>query len=262
MGRTITRHLQELYRYRGLIMSLVFRELKARYRGSILGFLWTFLNPLMLLGVYALVFSVYFRIQMEHYAGFMFVGLLPWIWFSSSLMEGTMAIASGGSLITKVLFPGQILPLVKVGANLLNYVFSLPILLFFLALMGIFPSPAFLWLPLVLLIHLLFIAGLALALATLNVFLRDIQHILSNLLTLWFFLTPILYPLAQVPPAFHRWVLLNPEALITLGYQNIFFYRKSPELVPLAVFFFLALIMMVLGILLFEHYKETLAEKI
>jgi homopolymeric O-antigen transport system permease protein len=262
MVRTFHLHLQELYQYRGLIVSLVLRELKARYRGSILGFLWTFLNPLMLLGVYALVFNVYFRIQMPNYSGFMFVGLLPWIWFSSSLLEGTMAITSGGSLVTKVLFPGQILPLVKIGANLLNYVLSLPILLAFLAAMGIYPSPAMSWLPLVLFIHLLFMAGLALGLATLNVFLRDIQHILSNLLTLWFFLTPIIYPLTQVPPAFQKWVLLNPAALITRSYQDIFFYRKSPDPYPLAVFFLLALIVLALGMALFEHYKEMLAEKI
>ena len=238
------------------------RELKARYRGSILGFLWTFLNPLILLGVYALVFSVYFRIPMEHYSGFVFVGLLPWIWFSSSLSEGTMAITSGGSLITKVLFPGQLLPLVKVGANLLNYILSLPILLAFLAVMGIVPGPTLIWLPLVLIIHMMFMAGLALGLATLNVFLRDIQHILSNLLTLWFFLTPVLYPLSQVPPGFRRWVLINPAAMITLSYQNIFFYRKNPDPVTLALFSLLALVVLILGIALFEHYKETLAEKI
>jgi lipopolysaccharide transport system permease protein len=262
MSPAIDLHLRELYRYRGLVTSLVLRELKARYRGSILGFLWTFLNPLMLLAVYALVFSVYFRIQMEHYAGFMFTGLLPWIWFSSSLLEGTTAIASGGSLITKVLFPGQVLPLVKVGANLLNFLLSLPILLIFLIAMGLGPGLVLVWLPLVVAVHLIFIAGLTLGLATLNVFLRDIQHILSNLVTLWFFLTPILYPLSQVPPIFRRWVLFNPATLITLSYQDIFFYRRSPNPLYLGAFFILALLVLGLGIILFEHYKETLAEKI
>ncbi|HSO73180.1 MAG TPA: ABC transporter permease, partial [Thermodesulfobacteriota bacterium] len=131
MFLSIRQHFQEVFRYRSLVSSLILRELKARYRGSVLGFLWTFLNPLLLLGVYALVFNVYFRIQMEHYAGFMFTGLLPWIWFSSSLIEGTNAITSGGSLITKVLFPGQLLPLVKVGSNLMNFLLSLPILFVF-----------------------------------------------------------------------------------------------------------------------------------
>ena len=258
----IRHHLQEVFRYRSLVNSLILRELKARYRGSVLGFLWTFLNPLLLLAVYALVFNVYFRIQMEHYAGFMFTGLLPWIWFSSSLMEGTNAITSGGSLITKVLFPGQLLPLVKVGSNLMNFLLSLPILFVFLGFMGIFPGWTLCWLPLVLLIHFAFIAGLVLGLATLNVFLRDIQHILANLLTLWFFLTPILYPLSQVPGPFKKFVLLNPAALFTLGYQDIFFYRRSPDPWHLIPSLILSIFMLGLGIVLFEHYKETLAEKL
>jgi ABC-type polysaccharide/polyol phosphate export permease len=258
----IRHHLQEVFRYRSLVHSLILRELKARYRGSVLGFLWTFLNPLLLLAVYALVFNVYFRIQMEHYAGFMFTGLLPWIWFSSSLMEGTNAITSGGSLITKVLFPGQLLPLVKVGSNLMNFLLSLPILFVFLSFMGIFPGWALCWLPLLLLIHFAFIAGLVLGLATLNVFLRDIQHILANLLTLWFFLTPILYPLSQVPGPFKKFVLLNPAALFTLGYQDIFFYRRSPDPWQLIPSLILSIFMLGLGIVLFEHYKETLAEKL
>jgi ABC-type polysaccharide/polyol phosphate export permease len=262
MFLSIRQHLQEVFRFRSLIHSLILREIKARYRGSILGFLWTFLNPLLLLGVYALVFNVYFRIQMEHYAGFMFTGLLPWIWFSSSLMEGTNAITSGGSLITKVLFPGQLLPLVKVGSNLMNFLLSLPILFVFLGFMGIFPGWNLCWLPLILLIHFAFISGLVLGLATLNVFLRDIQHILANLLTLWFFLTPILYPLSQVPGPFKKFVLLNPAALFTLGYQDIFFYRRNPDpwhLIPSVI---LSVCMLGLGIALFEHYKETLAEKL
>jgi lipopolysaccharide transport system permease protein len=258
----IRHHFQEVFRYRSLVSSLILRELKARYRGSVLGFLWTFLNPLLLLGVYALVFNVYFRIQMEHYAGFMFAGLLPWIWFSSSLIEGTNAITSGGSLITKVLFPGQLLPLVKVGSNLMNFLLSLPILFVFLGFMGIFPGWNLCWLPLILLIHFAFIAGLVLGLATLNVFLRDIQHILANLLTLWFFLTPILYPLSQVPGPFKKFVLLNPAALFTLGYQDIFFYRRNPDPWYLISSLILSIVMLGLGIALFEHYKETLAEKL
>ena len=258
----IRHHFQEVFRYRSLVSSLILRELKARYRGSVLGFLWTFLNPLLLLGVYALVFNVYFRIQMEHYAGFMFTGLLPWIWFSSSLIEGTNAITSGGSLITKVLFPGQLLPLVKVGSNLMNFLLSLPILFVFLGFMGIFPGWNLCWLPLILLVHFAFIAGLVLGLATLNVFLRDIQHILANLLTLWFFLTPILYPLSQVPGSFKKFVLLNPAALFTLGYQDIFFYRRSPDPWHLIPSLILSVVTLGLGIALFEHYKETLAEKL
>jgi ABC-type polysaccharide/polyol phosphate export permease len=262
MVKLIWQHIEELLRYRSLIGSLVTRELKARYRGSLLGFLWTFLNPLLLLGVYALVFNVYLRIQMEHYAGFMFVGLLPWIWFASALQEGSVSITAGGSLVTKVLFPSQVLPWVKIFSNLLNYLLSLPILFIFLWIMGVFQGWTLLWLPLIIVIHLLFITGLVTMVATINVFFRDIQYILANLLTLWFFLTPILYPLSQVPGPFQKWVLLNPMTLITLAYQDIFFYRRVPNLWYLLSLFILSLLLLGIGIILFESYKDTFAEKI
>ena len=243
-------------------LGLITRELKARYRGSFLGFLWTFLNPLLLLAVYALVFHYYLRIRVEHYAGFMFVGLLPWIWFSSSLLEGTTSITSGGSLVTKVLFPSQILPMVKTLSNLVNYLLSLPILYLFLWGMGVYQGWSLLWLPLILLLHFLFIQGWVLLLSAVNVFFRDVQHILANLLTLWFFLTPILYPLSQVPAPFRPWVLFNPMAQIIQAYHDVFFYHRNPDFRLLAVFAGLSLVLLWLGASFFERYKESFAEKI
>lgn len=262
MFSPIVHHIQDLIRYRSLVTSLVTRELKARYRGSFFGFLWTFLNPLLLLGVYALVFNIYLRIRIEHYAGFMFVGLLPWIWFSSALLEGTLSITSGGSLVTKVLFPSQVLPVVKILASLINYLLSLPVLFGFLWFMGVYQSWPLLWLPVIIGLHLLFIVGLVLILSAVNVFFRDVQHILTNFLTLWFFLTPILYPLTQVPPPFNKWVLLNPMAQITLAYQDVLFYNRQPDLRLLPVFLALSIGLCAVGMIFFERYKETFAEKI
>jgi ABC-type polysaccharide/polyol phosphate export permease len=262
MFSSIRQHIQELFRYRSLVSSLVVRELKARYRGSFLGFLWTFLNPLLLLAVYALVFNIYLRIEVENYAGFMFVGLLPWVWFSSSLHEGTTSITSGGSLVTKVLFPGQVLPLVKILSGLVNYLLSLPILFGFLWIMGVYQGWLMLWLPVIIALHLLFLNGLVLILATINVFFRDVQHILTNLLTLWFFLTPILYPFSQVPSPFNRWVLFNPMAQITMVYQDVFFYNRQPDPRILLTFLGLSILLAGIGMICFEKYKETFAEKI
>ena len=262
MFSLIRQHIQELVRYRSLVNSLVVRELKARYRGSFLGFLWTFLNPLLLLAVYALVFNFYLRIRIEHYAGFVFVGLLPWIWFSSSLLEGTISITSGGSLVTKVIFPSQVLPAVKILANLANYLLSLPILFGLLWAMGVYQGWPLLWLPLILFLHLLFIDGLVLFLAAINVFFRDVQHILANLLTLGFFLTPIFYPLSQVPPPFNRWILVNPLVQISLAYQDVFYYNRNPDLRLLAAFLGLSLLLLWIGMFFFERHKETFAEKV
>src|SRR3990170_8257258 len=110
-------HLRELYRYRALIVTLVLRELRARYRSSFLGFLWSFLNPLLLMLVYVLVFAVYLRVPMDNYAVFLFTGLLPWLWFSASLGHATGVIVGSGALVKRILFPAEILPLVSGPPN-------------------------------------------------------------------------------------------------------------------------------------------------
>ncbi len=257
---SLNTHVVELLRHRSLINHLVLKELKSRYRGSALGFLWTFLNPLLLLLVYALVFSVYLRIQMDNYAAFMFTGLLPWIWIQSSLADGTNSIVSGGPLVTKVLFPLQVLPTVRILASLANYLLSLPILIAFLLIRHVELTWNLAYFPLVVIAAGLFIWGLTLLLATANVFLRDVQHILGNLLTLWFFLTPILYPMSQVPERFRSLMSLNPLALVMMAFQDVFFFGRPPDLNHLAVLAGLGLVLSAIGIVVFDRYKESFAE--
>ena len=192
------RNLARLGRYRGLIQSLVARELKARYRGSILGFFWSFFNPLLLLLVYSIVFK-YLQAahdaRVEPYALFMFCGILPWTWFSSSLLDAAGSLISGGNLIKKVLFPAEILPIVTVLANMVHFFFGLVILAGFLVWyqrpLNLSELAVF---PLAVAIQLILTTAFALLLSALTVHFRDIRDILSNLLTLWFFSTPILYP--------------------------------------------------------------------
>jgi len=259
---SITGHLAELARHRALLWALVGRELKGRYRGSLFGFLWTFLNPLMLLAVYALVFSVYFRIDMAHYAVFMFTGLLPWVFFSSCINEGAGAITEGGSLVTKVMFPLQVLPAVKVMANFVNYLLSLPILFAFYLFDGVALTWCLVAFFVVAAVHILFTYSLVLLLSAANVFLRDTKHMVNNLLTLWFFLTPILYPLTQIPEGFRFLVQFNPAAVITLAYHDLFFWGRWPAWGPLAGVAGLSLVLLVVAVVVFEHYKEYFAEKI
>ena len=131
------RNVSELWKYRALIWALVGRHLRARYRGSILGFLWSFLNPLCLIAVYSLVFQYYIRFNdVQHYSLFMFAGMLPWIWFSSGLLEATGSISGGGSLVTKAMFPPHILPMVSVLTNLANFIFAIPLLFGFMLVAG------------------------------------------------------------------------------------------------------------------------------
>ena len=172
------------------------RELKARYRGSVLGFFWSFVNPLLLLLVYTFVFAYVMPPpkDIHNYALFLFCGILPWTWFSASLLESSNVLITGGNLIKKVMFPAEILPIVTVLSNLVHFLLGLPILVAFLIY---FDAPIELselpWFPVALLVQLLLTLGLALILAALTVHFRDLKDILGNVMTLWFFATPIIY---------------------------------------------------------------------
>ena len=268
----MARRLSELYRHRALIGTLVLRELRARYRGSVLGFLWSFLNPLLLMLVYVLVFSVYLRVPMEGYAVFLFSGLLPWLWFSSSLGHAAGVIVGSGALVKRILFPAEVLPLVSVLSNLINMLLSLPLLFVFLLAFGIRPGPVLAFLPLLLLLQLVLTAGLALALAALNVYLRDVEQILSNGLVLLFFLSPILYPVSTVPvrlPVGDSFVLplrplyfLNPVAGLVQSYQNIFFFGSQPHWIHLGMVTVAAAIALWGGWHVFDRLRDSLAEEV
>jgi ABC-type polysaccharide/polyol phosphate export permease len=255
-------HFRELYRVRALIGTLVLRELRARYRGSFLGFLWSFLNPLLLMLVYVLVFSVYLRVPMEHYAVFLFTGLLPWLWFASSLGHATGVIVGSGGLVKRVLFPAEVLPLVSVLANLVNLLLSLPLLFGFLLAFGIRPGPAVVYLPLLLALQLLLTVGLALPLSALNVHLRDVEQILANGLVLLFFLSPVLYPVSMVPRELRPLYFLNPVSGLIEGYQRVVFFGQSPHWIHLGMVAACAAVVFWAGYRVFDTLRDGLAEEV
>lgn len=252
--------VRELVRYRILVTALVGRQLKARYRGSILGFLWTVLNPLLLMGVYALVFRVYVRIEVPNYALFLLCGLLPWSFFATSLSEGVNSVVSGGTLVTKSLFPAHILPTVTVIANLVNYLFSLPVLAFFMAFYGVPFHASLLAFPLVVLLQAIFTWGLTLALASINVHFRDVQHILTNVLALWFFLCPIVYSTDHIPESFWWLQTLNPLGVLVDTYHGLFLEGRLPSLEVLGSLAGFALASVAVGLVVFERYRDSFAE--
>ncbi|HEY3884092.1 MAG TPA: ABC transporter permease [Vicinamibacterales bacterium] len=221
-------NLVKLPRYRGLIQSLVARDLKARYRGSVLGFLWSFMNPLLLLLVYTFVFTYALPQKIkgaDPYPLFLFCGLLPWTWFSTSLMEAAGSLISGGNLIKKVLFPAEVLPIVTVTANMVHFILALPILgVFLIIYRAPLTVPELLCFPLVVLVQYIFTLACALILAALTVHFRDIKDILANILTLWYFATPIIYPYQYAPEMVKRYLNLNPFAHLAISYQEIFFF--------------------------------------
>jgi ABC-type polysaccharide/polyol phosphate export permease len=261
-------NLAQVVRYRGLIQSLVARELKARYRGSVLGFFWSFINPLLLLLVYSFVFAVVLPgthpKEIQPYALFLFVGLLPWTWFSSSLSEASNVLISGGNLIKKVLFPAEVLPIVTVLSNMVHFLFGLPIvaifLLYFRAQVALVDLA---WFPVIVLVQLVLTTGFALALSALTVHFRDIKDILSNLLTFWFFATPIIYPMTDAPGMGQTLLRLNPFTHLAISYQEVLFYptpfahhRGLLLLGAISVAVFLA------GYFLFDRLRDSFAEEV
>src|SRR5712692_9847445 len=223
-------NLANLFRYRGLIQSLVARELKARYRGSVFGFLWSFINPLLLLLIYSFVFTYVLPNQVEGvqpYALFMFCGILPWNWFATSLGDAAGSLIAGGNLIKKVLFPAEVLPLVSVLTNMMHFFLGLPILILFLVIYRRPPDAwDLVWFPIAVLVQLVFTAALALIVSALAVHFRDIRDILANVLTLWFFATPIIYPWFQPNvQRFRMFFNVNPFTHLAVSYQEILFFN-------------------------------------
>lgn len=264
-----------LVRYRSLLFTLTTRELKARYRGSVLGFFWSLINPLMLLLVYSFVFNTIFATRDNYvsaygpYALFLATGVIPWTWVQTSWLEGTQSLLANAGLIRKASFPAELLPAVSVLSNLVHLMLALPVVVAgFLATQLAGQStqlgPTAALLPLIVLLQLPQVAGLALGFAALNVHFKDIKDILNNLLTLLFFLTPILYSLRTLEayPWIYRLVAINPFTPFARAYQEAVFYGKVPS--PGLWLGMVAASGLVwwLGAALFDRLSETLVEAV
>jgi len=257
-------NLRDLYRYRVLIYTLIVRELKARYRGSVLGFLWSFLNPLLMMSVYALVFNYYFRFDIKGYAAYLCCGLLPWIWFSTGILEGSRSIIVGSNLVNKALFPAEILPIVSVLSNLVNFLLSLPMLLIILFFYSIKVTPYALLLVFPVLVQVLLMTAIVMFLSTASVYFRDVEQILANLMSLMFFLCPIIYMVDQIP-IMQRYPILykgNPIALVMMSYQDIFFYGRMFDWQSLLIIALCSLVLFFAGYAVFNRTKDNFPEEV
>jgi ABC-type polysaccharide/polyol phosphate export permease len=202
--------------------------------------------------------------ELEPYALFMFCGILPWTWFSSSLLESANVLIAGGNLIKKVMFPAEVLPIVSVLANMVHFFLGLPILVAFLIY---YRAPLQLsevvWFPFVVLVQLVLTLGLAFIVSSLTVHFRDIKDLLSNLVTFWFFATPIIYPMFQAPEAARPFLNLNPFTHLAISYQEILFYRGPfghwKWLVVLAA---VSVALFLFGYFLFDRLRDSFAEEV
>jgi len=261
--RKVFEHVGELYRYRALIESLVWRDVKGRYRGSVFGYLWTLLNPLFLLIVYRTVFTKMTRaVDMPNYAVFFFVGILPWLWHSSTLNTGVVSIVTNAGLVTRVCMPPHLLPAVGVISNLVNLLLALPVALVAAAWYGCWPTTALVALPLVIAVHFVFLYGLSLLLATLTVSFRDIQFIVQNLMLVWFLGTPIAYPLSGVEGLYRTVLLWNPATSLIVPYQEILYEGRLPGAGHLATGAAWAALALWVGVHVYESRRGSLAEEV
>lgn len=279
--RNLLPDLQEFYRYRFLLRNLVVRDLKVRYKNSVLGVLWSLLNPLLMMVVFSLVFGVLSNNDIRQYSVFFLVGLMPWNFFSGSVLSGANAITGNAHLVKKVYFPRELLPVAALMSNLVNFFIALVVLVVFIYASGLQLTVHAAWVPLLILTQVLFSLGLALLLSGLHVFYRDIMMILDVVMLAWFFLTPVMYPLSRfgqeitilgfefLPAQVMRW--LNPMASIIDGYRTVLWGTISAtqevSAGPVAMdpayllrTFVTAVIVLVIGYLVFARRRHMFGE--
>lgn len=255
-------NLKELYAYREMIFSLVLKDLRTRYKGSVLGFLWTFVNPLLQLIVYSVVFSVIMRVQMDKYYIYMFVGLLPWIFFCNCVQGGANSVMAGQDLIKKIYFPRLVLPIATVSAAFMNMLFSMVVMFAALFVSGKGITMQIIYLPLLLLLLYFLGLGLAFVFSACNVYLRDLEHILGIITMSLFYVTPVIYPVSMVPERFLKILYLNPMTPMVMAFQDILYYQRAPHLDTLIIVVAYALIALVAGYFIFQRLQRNFVEEL
>jgi ABC-2 type transport system permease protein len=259
---TLRGTLTSLVGYRELIKNLVLRDLKLKYRGSLLGFVWSLVNPLMMIAVYTVAFTYILRSRVEGFVFFVMLGTLAWSFFSSSASMSTGAVVDSGGLMKSVTFPRAILPTATVLFNLAQHLLTVLVILpIMLVIHQVSLSPTMLLYPFFLALQVLFTIGVAFVLAAGTAFFRDVRHLLDIALSALFWMTPILYPLAQVPERMRPLILLTPVSPFIVAYQQIFYYRQSPELMVWIVSIIYAVAMFLTGVWLFLSVEDQLAEQ-
>jgi ABC-type polysaccharide/polyol phosphate export permease len=270
-------HLAELLRFKDLIRNLVVRDLKVRYKNSVLGILWSWLNPLFMMVVYTIVFTVMqpngnSGVGARQFPAFILCALLPWNFFSSVVTQSVNVIVENANLVKKVYFPREILPLSVVLSNLVNFGISLTVLFPMLLLCKVQITPWLLFLPVIVFLELCFVTGVALSISTLNVFYRDTKVIMEVAVMAWFFVTPVFYPIAILPRSWeflgltiniHRWTrILNPMASLVSAYRDVLFYGRRVGLDFLARTAVTAVAVLIVGYLIFYRYSKVFGEEV
>jgi ABC-type polysaccharide/polyol phosphate export permease len=262
-----------LYQYRELVRNLVVSDLKSRYKNSVLGFVWSLLNPLGMMLVFTIVFSYFMpNTRIEKYPLFLLCGLLPWNFFSESVMAGLNSVVAHGHLVKKVYFPSEVLPIAGVLAHLINFLLAFVVLFVTLVVFRAHFSPWLWTLPIVIVIQTIFSIGIALILSTLNVFYRDTLMIMNVVMLAWFFLTPVVYPVDQLPQTANlfgmavniRWLayVLNPMASLINIYRDLLYWGYRTDFDFFARTATTAILLFIAGYWFFIRYSDYFGEEL
>ena len=249
------KHLKEMYEYREMIFSLVKKDLRGRYKGSVLGFMWTFINPLLQLLVFTLVFSIIMRANYEQYYLFLFVALVPWMFFGSSVQDGSTCIMRESNMVKKIYFPREVIPISTVTSAFINMILTFVVVFIVLLISGR-------GINLVALLYL----GIGLIVSALTVYLRDLQYILGIVVMALQYMTPVMYGAdmvenANVPQILKTIFNLNPMTPIINIYRQILYYKEIPDLSTLLVAIITGVVFVILGAIIFRRLQRGFAEE-
>ena len=255
--------IKNLYDYRELLKSNVKKEIRGKYKGSFLGVLWSFVNPLLMTLVYALVFPFILRSSEPHYVTYLVIGILPWNWFTTVISQGTFVVLANAGIIKKVYFPREILPISVVVSGVINFLIQCLIIFLFLLCSGIGYSAYIVYLPLIILIQFILLMGIIFITSAINVYIRDLEYIVNFIVTMLFYATPILYNADLFKGSKISFIFkINPMAIIIDSYRDIFYYQRTPNFMGLGIVFLVCLGIFGLGLLIFRKLEKGFAEEV
>ncbi|HXG36744.1 MAG TPA: ABC transporter permease [Dehalococcoidia bacterium] len=247
-----------------MLWHMTVRHLRGQYKQSILGYAWAFLNPLTLLLTLSFVFSVLLRFDSGDipYPLFVMTALLPWLFFANALTSATESVVGAMSLVTKVRFPREILPIAAILTKVVDLGFGLLILLGLMVYYGHVPTWTALWVPVLFFIHFTFIMGLSFPLAALNLFFHDVRYLVGVALTLWFYITPVIYPVDRIPSKYQIIFDINPNALLITAYRRVLLQDIGPGVDRLLIGLIVAVTTFFVGYYLFKKMEPNFADRI
>ena len=253
----------ELYKYRELLKTTIKKDIRGKYKASFLGVLWSFINPLLQVLVYAIVFPYIMRVQTPNYLIFLICGIIPWTWFTYSLSNGTTSITNNSNLIKKVYFPREILPISVVTSGLINFLISCVIILIFVLLGGVGLSWHLVFLPVIAIAQYLFTLAAVFLLSAFNVYVKDVEYMVVFLLNIFFYATPVLYSVDMFSGSWLAWIFkLNPMAHFINAYRDIFYVHQIPQLENILFLILLGFILVGLCYLMFKKLEKRFAEEV